>query len=100
VPRTGWPKPGGFLPREILTLFQIIADAKPLPGSKSWNVHRPTTRQRLPASWRRGSSAMCWPAKCVPVICRGATSGERVGWLSMVHGAISSCAPQAISQRA
>ncbi len=30
VPGTGWPEPGGFLPREVLKFLQIIADAKPL----------------------------------------------------------------------
>jgi agmatinase len=32
VPGTGWPEPGGFLPREVLKFLQIIADAKPLAG--------------------------------------------------------------------
>ena len=29
VPGTGWPEPGGFLPREALKLIQIVADARP-----------------------------------------------------------------------
>ena len=32
VPGTGWPEPGGFMPREVLKFLQIIADAKPLAG--------------------------------------------------------------------
>jgi agmatinase len=32
VPGTGWPEPGGFLPREVLKFIQIIADARPLAG--------------------------------------------------------------------
>ncbi|THJ16866.1 MAG: agmatinase, partial [Nitrospira sp. CG24B] len=32
VPGTGWPEPGGFLPREVLKFLQIIADTKPLAG--------------------------------------------------------------------
>ena len=32
VPGTGWPEPGGFLPREVLKFIQIIADAAPLAG--------------------------------------------------------------------
>jgi agmatinase len=32
VPGTGWPEPGGFLPREVLKFLQIIADSKPLAG--------------------------------------------------------------------
>ena len=32
VPGTGWPEPGGFLPREVLKMIQIIADARPLAG--------------------------------------------------------------------
>ncbi|MCL5948489.1 MAG: agmatinase family protein [Actinobacteria bacterium] len=31
VPGTGWPEPGGFLPREVLRLIQLIAQ-KPLAG--------------------------------------------------------------------
>lgn len=31
VPGTGWPEPGGFLPREVLKMIQIIA-SKPLAG--------------------------------------------------------------------
>ena len=27
VPGTGWPEPGGFLPREVLKFIQLIADA-------------------------------------------------------------------------
>ncbi len=29
---TGWPEPGGFLPREVLKFLQVIADTKPLAG--------------------------------------------------------------------
>jgi agmatinase len=29
---TGWPEPGGFLPREVLKFHQIIADTKSLAG--------------------------------------------------------------------
>ncbi len=32
VPGTGWPEPGGFLPREVLKFIQIIADSGPLAG--------------------------------------------------------------------
>jgi agmatinase len=32
VPGTGWPEPGGFLPREVLKFIQLIADAAPLAG--------------------------------------------------------------------
>jgi agmatinase len=32
VPGTGWPEPGGFLPREVLKFIQLIADARPLAG--------------------------------------------------------------------
>ena len=32
VPGTGWPEPGGFLPREVLKFIQLIADATPLAG--------------------------------------------------------------------
>jgi agmatinase len=32
VPGTGWPEPGGFLPREVLKFIQIIAMEKPLAG--------------------------------------------------------------------
>jgi agmatinase len=32
VPGTGWPEPGGFLPREVLKFIQIIASEKPLAG--------------------------------------------------------------------
>ena len=32
VPGTGWPEPGGFLPREVLKFLQIIADSKPIAG--------------------------------------------------------------------
>ncbi|MDR4462995.1 MAG: agmatinase family protein [Nitrospira sp.] len=32
VPGTGWPEPGGFMPREVLKFLQIIADTKPLAG--------------------------------------------------------------------
>jgi agmatinase len=31
VPGTGWPEPGGFLPREVLKLIQLVA-ARPLAG--------------------------------------------------------------------
>jgi agmatinase len=31
VPGTGWPEPGGFLPREVLKFIQLIA-ASPLAG--------------------------------------------------------------------
>jgi agmatinase len=31
VPGTGWPEPGGFLPREVLKFIQLIAE-KPLAG--------------------------------------------------------------------
>ena len=32
VPGTGWPEPGGFLPREVLKFLQIIGDSAPLAG--------------------------------------------------------------------
>ncbi len=32
VPGTGWPEPGGFLPREVLKFLQVIADSKPIAG--------------------------------------------------------------------
>jgi agmatinase len=32
VPGTGWPEPGGFLPREVLKFIQLISDAAPLAG--------------------------------------------------------------------
>ena len=32
MPGTGWPEPGGFLPREVLKFIQLIADARPLAG--------------------------------------------------------------------
>jgi agmatinase len=32
VPGTGWPEPGGFLPREVLKFLQIIGDSGPLAG--------------------------------------------------------------------
>src|ERR1700761_4218666 len=32
VPGTGWPEPGGFLPREVLKFIQIIASERPLAG--------------------------------------------------------------------
>jgi agmatinase len=32
VPGTGWPEPGGFLPREVLKFIACIADARPLAG--------------------------------------------------------------------
>ncbi len=32
VPGTGWPEPGGFLPREVLKFIQRICDARPLAG--------------------------------------------------------------------
>ena len=38
VPGTGWPEPGGFLPREVLKFIQIIADAKPLAGIDTVDV--------------------------------------------------------------
>ena len=31
VPGTGWPEPGGFLPREVLKFIQLVA-AQPLAG--------------------------------------------------------------------
>ncbi|MHB8262262.1 MAG: agmatinase family protein [Acidimicrobiales bacterium] len=31
VPGTGWPEPGGFLPREVLKLIQLVAE-RPLAG--------------------------------------------------------------------
>ena len=31
VPGTGWPEPGGFLPREVLTFIQLVAE-RPLAG--------------------------------------------------------------------
>ena len=31
VPGTGWPEPGGFLPREVLKFIQLIAE-RPLAG--------------------------------------------------------------------
>ncbi|MGQ0680080.1 MAG: arginase family protein [Actinomycetota bacterium] len=31
VPGTGWPEPGGFLPREVLKFIQIVA-RRPLAG--------------------------------------------------------------------
>ena len=31
MPGTGWPEPGGFLPREVLKFIQLIAE-KPLAG--------------------------------------------------------------------
>ena len=32
VPGTGWPEPGGFLPREVLKFIQLIGDSAPLAG--------------------------------------------------------------------
>lgn len=32
VPGTGWPEPGGFLPREVLKFIQLIASERPLAG--------------------------------------------------------------------
>ena len=32
VPGTGWPEPGGFLPREVLKFVQLLAAHKPLAG--------------------------------------------------------------------
>jgi agmatinase len=32
VPGTGWPEPGGFLPREVLKFIQILATEKKLAG--------------------------------------------------------------------
>jgi agmatinase len=32
VPGTGWPEPGGFLPREVLKFIQLVCDARPLAG--------------------------------------------------------------------
>lgn len=31
VPGTGWPEPGGFLPREVLKFIQLISE-RPLAG--------------------------------------------------------------------
>ena len=32
VPGTGWPEPGGFLPREVLKFIQLIGDHGPIAG--------------------------------------------------------------------
>ena len=32
VPGTGWPEPGGFLPREVLKFIQLVASYRPLAG--------------------------------------------------------------------
>jgi agmatinase len=32
VPGTGWPEPGGFLPREVLKFVQLLAAHKPIAG--------------------------------------------------------------------
>jgi agmatinase len=32
VPGTGWPEPGGFLPREVLKFIQLVASHRPLAG--------------------------------------------------------------------
>jgi agmatinase len=32
VPGTGWPEPGGFLPREVLKFIQLLAAHKPFAG--------------------------------------------------------------------
>ena len=69
VPGTGWPEPGGFLPREVLKFIQLIADAARWPASKSWSARRPTTTPRSPRSSRPGSSATPSAAWCGPVTC-------------------------------
>ena len=45
VPGTGWPEPGGFLPREVLKFIQLIADARPLAGIEVVECS-PALRQR------------------------------------------------------
>lgn len=54
MPGTGWPEPGGFMPREVLKFLQIIADAKSLPAWKSWSVRHLRMRLKLPVLWPRG----------------------------------------------
>ena len=40
VPGTGWPEPGGFLPREALKLLGLVAARRASAGSR-WSRSRP-----------------------------------------------------------
>jgi agmatinase len=40
VPGTGWPEPGGFLPREVLKFIRLVA-ARPLAGMEIVEVSPP-----------------------------------------------------------
>ena len=48
VPGTGWPEPGGFLPREVLKFIQLIAEPARWPASRSSSARRRTTTPRSP----------------------------------------------------
>jgi agmatinase len=47
VPGTGWPEPGGLLPREALDLVRLVSEPG-LAGTRSWSAHRPMTGPSRP----------------------------------------------------
>jgi arginase family enzyme len=47
VAGTGWPEPGGFLPREVLSSSNWWRSGR-WPGSRSSSARRPMTTRRSP----------------------------------------------------
>ena len=43
VPGTGWPEPGGLLPREALNLVKLVSEPRLWPASRSSSARRRTT---------------------------------------------------------
>ncbi len=88
VPGTGWPEPGGFLPREVLKFIQLIAEHP--PGWRSWNARRPMTTRRSPRLSPPVSSATRWaawsgPGTCPPSVPSGTYRDHAAGSLRAVR---------------
>jgi hypothetical protein len=84
VPGTGWPEPGGFLPREVLKFIQIVADARPLAGIEVVEAPCPTTTQTSrhcspPESSATPSAAWCARVTYQPTAGRSARDEDAAG---------------------
>jgi agmatinase len=70
VPGTGWPEPGGFLPREVLKFLQIIADSKPIAGMEIVECAPPYDAAEITALISTRVIMDVLLVRCVPAICR------------------------------
>jgi agmatinase len=81
VPGTGWPEPGGFLPREVLKFIQIIADAAPLAGIEVVECSPPYDNAEITSLL--STRVICDTLGCL--VCSGHLPKEATDW-ALVSG--------------